>query len=341
MKLEEQLPGRVARFLKSGFTAEYATVSAAGMPVDTPVLYFPSPGLASIDLATGLSYPAKAERARRNPKVGMLIEGGPDDPVVSIAGMAAVRDADLQANVDRYLSEASYTLAHNPDWELAQKAVWYWSRIIVEVMPARMAWWPNPAAMDRPPELWDAPEGTVWPVSDPAPAGKTSKAAQWRQAPWEALAREALARGDKPYLTVIDELGFPRPVGARSATITGDGFRLEMPIGVPWSIAGKACLTFRGIETFLGEISGDELLVERTLPVFPMTTDMTQLWEPTEDTRSQLMARLEYELARRGQPIPAIPDTRPPPTEYYRLRLERMQGRASPAGLSYDEPPQD
>ncbi len=337
MKLEDQLPERLARFLKSGFTAEFATISAAGMPVDTPVLYFPSPGLASIDLATGLSYPAKAERARRNPKIGMLIEGGPDEPVVSIAGMAAVRDADLQANVERYLSEAGYTLAHNPDWELAQKAVWYWSRVIVEVVPARIAWWPDQAAMKRPPEIWEAPEGTAWPLSDPAPAGKTSKAAEWRQAPWEALAHEALARGDKPYLTVIDEQGFPRPIGARSATLTEDGFRLEMPPGVPWAIAGKACLTFRGIETFLGEMSDSELRVERTLPVFPMTTDMTQLWEPTDDTRRQLMSRLEHELARRGQPVPIIPEKRPPPTEYYQLRMERLQSRTSPAGMSYDE----
>lgn len=338
MKLEDQLPERVAQFLKAGFTAQYATVSAAGMPVDTPVLYFPSPGLGSIDLATGLSYPAKAERARRNPRVGMLIEGGPDEPVVSIAGMAAVRDADLQANVDRYLAEASYTLAHNPSWELARQAVWYWTRVIVEVFPARIAWWDNPAATDLPPQVWKAPEGTIWPQSDPAPPGSTSKAAQWRHPPWQELAQEALQRGDGPYLTVIDEQGFPRPFGALSAAQTDAGFRVEMPAGIPWTVAGKACLTFRGIETFLGEMADGELRVERTLPVFPMTTDMTQLWEPTEHTRSELMARLEHELARRGKPVPVIPDERPAPTEYYRLRMARLQSMASPAGQTYETP---
>ena len=300
MDLDKQLPGPIARFLKSGFTAEYATISAAGMPVDTPVLYFPSPGLASIDLATGLSYPAKAERARRNPKVGLLIEGGPDEPVISIAGMAAVRDADLQANVLRYLSEASQALPHNPSWELAQKAVWYWTRMLVAVAPVRIDWWDNPAALDGPPQSWQAPHGTLFPPSDPAPPGQTSTPAAWRHPPWRELAAEAQARGDKPYLSVIDADGFPRPIGVNSANVTSNGFQLELPRGVPWTIAGNACLTFRGIETFLGEIEGDMLRVERTLPVFPMTTDMTQLWEPTPDTRTQLMARLEHELERRG-----------------------------------------
>ena len=338
MGLDKQLPGPIARFLKSGFTAEYATVSAAGMPVDTPVLYFPSPGLASIDLATGLSYPAKAERARRNPKVGLLIEGGPHEPVISIAGMAAVRDADLQANVLRYVSEASQALPHNPSWKLAQKAVWYWTRMLVAVAPVRIDWWDNSAALDGPPQSWQAPHGTLFPQSDPAPPGQTSTPAAWRHPPWRELAAEAQARGDKPYLSVIDADGFPRPIGVNSANVTSNGFQLELPRCVPWTIAGNACLTFRGIETFLGEIEGDMLRVERTLPVFPMTTDMTQLWEPTPDTRAQLMARLEHELERRGQPVPAIPAERPPPTEYYNLRLARLQGIASPAGQKYDAP---
>jgi hypothetical protein len=63
--------------------------------------------------------------------------------------------------------------------------------------------------------------------------------------------------------------------------------------------------------------------VERTLPIFPMTKDMTQLWEPTEDTRTQLMRRLKEEVERRGQSIPTIPIDRPEPTAGYRRRMAR------------------
>lgn len=319
------LPDHVLSLLQSASICQYASVSAAGVPIDTPVLFFPSEGLRSFDIATGLSYPAKAERARRNPHVGMWIEGGPDEPVISIAGMAAVRDRDLQANVDRYLSEAAYNLAHDPDWSLARKAVWYWTRMLIEITPANIVWWDNPAAMNRQPKRWDPPEATQFPQSDPAPPGKTSKAAKWQEREWQELASQALDRGAAGHLSVIDADGFPRPARASAITETVSGFSLEMAPGIPWDLSGQACLTFGGIETFIGTVNPDDskcsMTVERTLPIFPMTQDMTQLWEPTEDTRTQLMARLHEEVARRDQPIPTIPAERPEPTELYRRRM--------------------
>ena len=329
----EALPEPVLELMRSGAIAQYASVSAAGMPVDTPVLYFPGEALASFDLATGLSYPAKAERARRNPRVGLLLEGGPGDPVVSIAGMAAVRDADLQANVNRYLAEASYTLPHDPDWSLARQAVWYWTRIIVEIVPARIYWWDNPAAMSGPPRVWRAPDGSSYPASDPAPPGKISKPAQWQDLDWRALAEQALGRQVPGHLSLIDREGFPLPIRALAVKLTEAGLAVDLPQGLPWLAEGKACLTFGGIETFLGDATLNHgqvvLAVERTLPVFPMTQDMTQLWKPTPDTRRQLMRRLEEELARRGQPVPTIPAERPLPSDGYRRRMERMKAARS------------
>jgi general stress protein 26 len=329
MTMAEELPERVTDFMRSGSIANYATVSAEGMPIDTPVLYFPADDLSSFNLTTGLSYPAKAERARRNPRVGLLLTGRPDEPVISIAGMAAVRDADLQANVHRYVAEACYTLPHDPDWALARQAVWYWTRMLVEIAPARIDWWDDAAGTDRPPQTWRAPPGTAFPKSDPAPPGRTSRRAKWRELDWRELADQALARLAPSHLSVLDEEGFPRPIGVTGIEATDTGFALGLPRGIPWAISGKACLTFGGIETFLGEASGADgtaaMNVERTLPVFPMTEDMTQLWEPSEHTRAQLMRRLEEELQRRGQPVPSVPIDRPEPSEGYRRRMERMK----------------
>ncbi len=327
MSILEELPSPVADLIQSSSISQYATVSAAGVPIDTPVLFFPSEGLRSIDLATGLSYPAKAERARKNPHVGLWIEGGADEPVISIAGMAAVKDSDLQANVDRYLAEASYTLAHDPDWSLAHQAVWYWTRILVEITPASVVWWDTPAAMDQVPRVWTAPAGTVFPVSDPAPPGKTSSPAKWQEKPWQDLAAQALDRGAPCHLSVMDEAGFPRPLRVRGITMNDGGFALDIAAGVPWAMKGKACLTFGGIESFVGEMAGTgvTMMVERTLPIFPMTQDMTQLWEPTDDTRAQLMRRLTEEAGRRGQEIPTIPTERPQPTAGYKRRMARRR----------------
>jgi hypothetical protein len=325
----QELPGNVVELLQSGIVAEFATVSAAGVPIDTPVLIFPSEGMKSFDLTTGLSYPAKAERARKNPKVGLLFEGRLDEPVISIAGTAAVRDSDLQANVGRYLSEASYTLPFDPDWALARKAVWYWIRILVEVTAARVLWWENAAAMDRPPRRWEAPADTIYPRSDPEPPGKVSNPSNWEQMPWQELAEKGMARPGGGHLTVIDGEGYPVPIRARNARRTEEGFTVEMPKGLPWSVKGKATLSFRGFETFIGDVTTRDGLtamrVERALPPLPTAVDMRQLWEPTPNTYENLMARLRHETQRRGLSIPTIPIERPQPTKYYKLRIARYK----------------
>jgi len=331
MTLLTQLPDNVVAMLRRTLVTEFATLSKAGVPIDTPVSYFNPDDLATIDVATGLSYPAKAERARRNPKVGLLIAGSKDEPIVSIAGMAAVKDADLQANAMRYIQETSFSRPNNPPWELARHAVWYWTRMIVCVAPVTVRWWDNRDALGSAPHCVRAPEGTDYAASDPAPHGAVSASSNWPAQDWRALAESVVGMGGTAHLTLCDEDGFPLPMPVRDVRLTDDGLAMRVPAGAPWERAGKACLTFYGNQTFVGEVSADGddtlLTVERALPIHPFVADDTVMWEPEPELREAFMSRLRHELDRRGQPVPTIPEVEPEPTHGAKIRIARYGDR--------------
>jgi hypothetical protein len=327
----QNLPSAVVSLIENSVVSEFATVSAAGVPIDTPTYCFATDDLSAIGVATGLSYPAKAERARRNPKTGLLLEGTPGQPVVSIRGMAAVRDADLGANAIRYLSETGYegvAAAANLSWNEAKQAVWYWTRIIIDVFPERIMWWDNAEAMDYPPHIWNAPRQN-WAASDPAPSGKVSAAPQWPQRPWQEIAEGAVGRGAPAHLTLLDPDGWPLPIRATSCKLLGDTFRLTIPKAAPWQISGKATLTFQGVETFVGAVTVEDnvtvFTVERALPQNPLVLDPVQVLQPTDEVRKQLFGRLEQETSRRGQPIPVLPDEPPAYTRLAKARVVRLR----------------
>ena len=97
----------------------------------------PYRGAATVDVSTGLTYPAKAERARRDPRVALLFAdpvgaGLENPPVVLVQGLATVRDADLQAGLDRYVAAATTKLPDSVKgmpWPILRRAVWYYARI--------------------------------------------------------------------------------------------------------------------------------------------------------------------------------------------------------------------
>lgn len=334
------LPKHVFAMIESGVVAEFATVSAAGVPIDTPTYYFPADDMTTLDLATGLPNPAKAERARRNPKIGLLIEGRPEEPVVVVRAHAAVRDGDLQSNAIRYLAETGYKgISHGITWEQARQAITYWSRIIIENTPERIYWWDNHAALAGPPQVWNAAPRSDYPRSDPAPSGKMNPSA-WPVRDWKIVAADAVKSGGAGHLTVLDEDGFPMPMRAQGLEVVDDGFRLAMPKGAPWAYAGKASLTFAGFQTFVGEAQpgadGVAFRVERALPQHPSTYDTKQVLQPSEDTRAKAWARLEYEAQRRGQSLPTIPDEPPERTRIAQIRMARIASDAPITGISVE-----
>lgn len=334
------LPEHVFAMIESGVVAEFATVSAAGVPIDTPTYYFPSDDMATIDLATGVPNPAKAERARRNPKIGLLIEGRHDEPVVVVRARAAVRDSDIQANAIRYLAETGWQgVSHGITWEQARLAINYWSRIVIENMPERIYWWDNHEALDGPPGVWNANADTVWPVSDPAPSGKMNPSA-WPARDWRIVADDAVKSGNACHLSVVDADGYPLPMRVSDFAVTDEGFRLTLPRGLPWRVEGLASLTFAGFQTFIGTVSarGDGLLftVDRSLPQHPSTYDTSQVLQPSEDTRAKARARLEHELERRGQSLPVIPEEAPERTRIAKVRMARIASDAPITGITVE-----
>jgi hypothetical protein len=326
------LPHAVVELISNAAVTEYATLSGEGVPIDTPTFVFPSPGFDTLDIGTGLAYPAKAERARRNPKVGLLFEGSPEQPVVSIAGFAAVRDADLQANLDRYLAETIFTPTVNPevmDWAAVRQMVWYLARILVAVTPSHIRWWPTRAAMDGPPEEWRAPAATAYPASDPAPAGPSLPPAAWTPRALDEVVATAMSQCVPAHLTTVDPQGFPLPMAAGDVERDAHGFRVLMPRGALWS-TGKATLSFGGKEVFVGQVVADGavavLRVDRALPTHPFFSEDGQ----KPETYATLLHRVEAEAARRGQPIPAIPERPPEPTPGARLREAKSRAFAPP-----------
>ena len=142
-------PNELVEVFERSITVEYASLTRDGRPVTVPTTpYIGADGL-TIDVSTGLTYPAKAERARRDPRVCLLFadpvgSGLTDPPVVLVQGLATVRDADLQANTDRYVRVSMEKL---PDATKGQprfvlrRLAWYYARIWIEVTPLHMRWW--------------------------------------------------------------------------------------------------------------------------------------------------------------------------------------------------------
>jgi hypothetical protein len=335
------LPEEVAGVLTTSLYTEFATVTAKGVPLDTPLFAFVGPDGDTVDVATGLAYPAKANRVRRNPKVGLLLEGNgnPGEPVVSIAGFGAVRDTDIQANMERYLAETGARLpvtSGGLPWSTVRQAVWYWARIIVQTTPRRVAWWPSIADLDAAPTVWTAPDTKVFPQSDPAPAGSPSAPATWQQpTDWRPRAMGVLRQGLTGHLSVCDDEGFPLPFRVRSAALVDEGFTLDIPRGAPWTPVGPASLCFSGRGTFVGHLEatadGARLTVERRLPDLPLMANPAELWEPQPETKAALLGRLEKELARRGLPLPTVPEAPPPPTAGSLLRTNATTQNHRPA----------
>jgi len=322
-------PDELVEVFDRSVTVGYASLTRTGRPVTVPTTpYLGADGL-TIDVSTGLTYPAKAERARRDPRVCLLFadpvgSGLVGPPVVLVQGLATVRDSDLQANTDRYVRLSMEKL---PDATKGQprfvlrRLAWYYARIWIEVTPLHLRWWPS-RSLDSPARAWNAPEGTAAPLSDPAPSGAQPGA--WLAPPssWRVAAEEA-GRLSMHDLTVIDANGFPLCLPVRRTELVDDGLRLELGPGAPAVVEGPACLTlhahperFTGQEnrTIVGEVHGSlaaeggqvRFRAERALADWSLAGGRSRVALGFMSKRRRLAPRLRAEAQRRFQPVPTV-----------------------------------
>ena len=319
-------PAVLSDVAERSVTVELSTLTASGRPVTVPTTPYPGAGHGTIDVSTGLAYPAKAERARRDPRVSLLfadpIGPGMDSrPVVLVQGLASVRDGDLQANTDRYVALSTEklpaTTKGRPRLALRRMA-WYYARIWIEVTPLHAWWWAGRDLAGAPSE-WHAPEDTAAPLSDPAPPGAAPPAWIAPTGDWRPLVADALARLPLADVTVVDHKGFPLCLPATGVALGADGVSLRVGPGAPALAAGRACLTLHGHDpsfksqenhSVVGALEpageGWLLRVERALGDWSLAGGSVRMALGFLSKGPALRRRLRAEAARRDQPVPVV-----------------------------------
>lgn len=318
-------PEEILPLVQRAYTCEYASLTRAGQPLTYPVTPHLGDDGRTIDVATGLAYPLKAERARHNPKVCLLFSepkgtGLENAPVVRVFGLATVKDADLQANTDRYLalSLAKFAAIATMLPKLTHEdGTWYYARIWICVTPTRIEWWPQ-GDTSRPPAVWTAPEGTAAAPSDPPP--RKAKITRVFEAPadWTPAAQHAIEKIGSAVLSVPGADGFPMVERMASVELTETGFALE-PVREGGRFEGAACVTFHSHPeiftaqeniVFVGVVrrADGRLLfdVERQVGAFSLGRNINQVIETIFARAKSIKARLEVEAERRGQPVPVV-----------------------------------
>ncbi|UCD99441.1 MAG: hemerythrin [Chloroflexota bacterium] len=326
---EIDLPEELVPLLMSSLVCEYASIKRDGTPITSPLIPNPGQDGCTIDVNTGLAYPWKAERARRNPNVCLLYsepEGlvGEYPAVALVYGQATVQDADLQANTDRYVRavRSSSTLFGKLPVSILGWMNGYIARIWIAITPLKILWWPG-GDIDQTARCWQAPEGIWVKPSDPPPAPFRNNYTPLEAVPndWRAGMDYAFENLSVPVLTIVDAEGFPVPYRTAGGHITPDGVHLDLFPSMPAKAKGRACLTFHSIQiengemianenyAFIGEVHANgtsaSFRVERQLPSASFRRSLKGMISLGR-MMMLMRKRLVIEATRRGQPVPVV-----------------------------------
>ena len=317
-------PDGLLDVFERSITCEYASLTRSGTPVTIPTT--PYVGNGTLDVSTGLTYPAKAERARRNGKVALLFAdpigaGHGATPVVLVQGRAAIRDADLQANTDRYARVAAEKLPEATRGQpkfLLRRFAFYYARMWIEITPLRIRRWADRELATQPHE-WRLEPAPQLPSSDPEPPGRQPPPWKDVSPDWREQTARALRELPLADLTVVNAEGYPTCIPVSAGQLIGEELALQIGAGAPELPDGPACLTVHGHDekftsqethTLVGSLKSDagvpKLHVERALANWSITGSRAKIALDFMRNGRRLAPRLKAEAARRGQPVPRV-----------------------------------
>ncbi|MDP8958414.1 MAG: pyridoxamine 5'-phosphate oxidase family protein [Actinomycetota bacterium] len=148
------LPADVLMVLREFRTAEMATLDRAGRPVTWPVLPFLRLDQGIFQVTTPIGLPDKALRVRRRPQVSMLFSdptgsGLERPPAVLVQGDATSPDI-VQAGIEGFREDLQLAYQRQPKARLygadplSRRLVgWYFLRLVIDVVPLVVRWWPE------------------------------------------------------------------------------------------------------------------------------------------------------------------------------------------------------
>lgn len=148
------LPEVVLVVFREFRTAEMRTLGREGLPLTWPVFPFFRPDRGICQVTTSIGLPQKAFNVRRNPRVAMLFSdptgsGLLHPPAVLVQGDATCPDVihtdvtgfeDDVRRGDRYQSKAKL---YGADPISRRLVGWYFMRVIIDVVPRVIRWWPE------------------------------------------------------------------------------------------------------------------------------------------------------------------------------------------------------
>lgn len=145
-------------------TCELTTIGKDGTPITWPIVTLRRPEDGVFVASTSIGLPQKAWNIRRNPRVSMLFSdptgsGLADPPTVLVQGDATCRDEIitggpvLEAYAERVLRRQPISRLYGRDPLSRRLLDWYYFRLLIEIVPRSVRWWPAGRLDQRPGQL--------------------------------------------------------------------------------------------------------------------------------------------------------------------------------------------